>query len=164
MPMHLKVGAKAPAFTLKDHGGRKVKLSDFRGKWVVLYFYPKDGTSACTTEACEFTEGLAAFGRMGAKVIGISPDSPESHARFAEKNELKHILLSDPEHEVIEDYGAWGEKSMYGRKMMGVIRSTWLVSPEGKLAFHWPKVKAAGHAEEVRAKLAEIRRAGRKAA
>ena len=164
MPTQLKIGAKAPAFTLPDHKGRKVKLSDFRGKWVVLYFYPKDGSSACTTEACEFTEGLAAFGRMGAKVVGISPDTIESHAKFAEKNALKHVLLSDPGHKVIEAYGARREKSMYGRKMMGVVRSTWLVSPEGKLAYHWPTVKAAGHAEEVREKLAELRREARKAA
>ena len=164
MPMHLKVGAKAPEFTLPDKDGKHVSLSDFKGKWVVLYFYPKDGSAACTTEACEFTEGLATFGRMGAKVIGISPDSRESHAKFAGKNDLKHVLLSDPDHKVIETYGAWAEKSMYGKKYMGVIRSTWLVSPEGRLSFHWPEVKAAGHAEEVRAKLAEIRRAGRKAA
>jgi len=164
MHKHLKTGAKAPALTLPDQEGRKTKLSDFRGEWVVLYFYPKDGTTACTTEACEFTEGLSAFRRMGARVIGISPDSPDSHARFAEKNHLKHILLSDPEHEVIETYGAWGEKSIYGKKYMGVVRSTWLVSPEGRLSFHWPEVKAAGHAEEVREKLAQIRRKGRKAA
>jgi len=179
MHKHLKTGAMAPAFTLPDQEGRKVTLSDFRGEWVVLYFYPKDGTSACTTEACEFTEGLPAFRRMGARVIGISPDSPDSHARFAQKHSLKHVLLSDLDHEVIETYGAWpdalasdvgraegarGEKSMYGKKYMGVVRSTWLVSPEGKLSFHWPEVKAAGHAEEVREKLSEIRRAGRKAA
>jgi peroxiredoxin Q/BCP len=177
--MHLKVGAKAPAFTLKDHGGRKVKLSDFRGRWVVLYFYPKDDTPGCTTEACEFTEGIRSFGRLGAEVIGISPDSPGSHAKFAAKFRLKHVLLSDPDHEAIETYGAWpdalasdvgraegarGEKSMQGRKTMGVVRSTWLVSPEGKLSFHWPEVKAAGHAEEVRAKLAEIKGRARKAA
>lgn len=164
MPMQLEVGAKAPAFTLPDHEGGKAKLSDFKGKWVILYFYPRDGSPACTTEACEFTEGLAAFGRLGAKVIGISPDSPESHGKFAVKFDLKHVLLSDPDHEVIETYGAWGEKSMYGKKTMGVVRSTWLVSPEGKLAFHWPEVKAKGHAEEVRAKLAELKRRGRKAA
>ena len=164
MAMNLRVGARAPAFTLSDPKGKEVKLSDFRGKWVVLYFYPKDGTAACTKEACEFTEGIRAFGRLGAKVIGISPDSPDSHAKFAEKNRLKHLLLSDPDHEVIETYGAWGERSMYGKKYMGVVRSTWLVSPEGKLSFHWPEVKAAGHAEEVRAKLTQIRREGRKAA
>jgi len=164
MNKHLKTGAIAPAFTLRNQEGEEVKLSDFRGEWVVLYFYPKDGTSACTTEACEFTEGISAFRRLGAKVIGISPDSPDSHARFAQKHSLKHVLLSDPEHEVIETYGAWGERSMYGKKYMGVVRSTWLVSPEGRLSFQWPEVKAAGHAEEVRAKLSEIRREGRKAA
>ena len=164
MPMHLKVGAKAPAFTLPNHKGRKVKLSDFKGKWAVLYFYPKDQSPGCTTEACEFTEGIQAFARLGAKVIGISPDSPESHAKFATKFDLKHVLLSDPDHKVIETYGAWGGKSLYGKTSMRVVRSTWLVSPDGKLAFHWPKVKPEGHAEEVREKLAELRGRARKAA
>jgi peroxiredoxin Q/BCP len=156
MKKSMKFGAKAPAFALKDHAGRMVRLADFRGEWVVLYFYPKDDTPDCTTEACEFTEGIHSFGRLRAKVIGISPDSPESHAAFAEKFHLKHVLLSDLDHKVIEAYGAWGEKSLYGRKTTAVVRSTWLVSPDGKLAFHWPEVKAEGHADEVREKLAEL--------
>ena len=164
MAMHLKVGADAPEFVLSDDSGRKVALSDFRGEWVVLYFYPKDDTPGCTTEACEFTAGLPAFGRLDAKVLGISPDSPETHGSFAAKFHLKHVLLSDPDHEVTEIYGAWAEKSARGEKAMGVVRSTWLVSPEGKLSFYWPEVTAAGHAEEVRAKLDEIKRYGRRAA
>ncbi len=167
MKKTLKIGVKAPAFTLRDHAGRKVRLADFRGEWVVLYFYPKDDTPGCTTEACEFSEGIDAFGRMRAKVIGVSPDSPASHAAFAEKFHLKHVLLSDPDHKVIETYDALGEKSMYGRKTTAVVRSTWLVSPEGKLAFHWPKVSPEGHSDEVREKLAEfvdLKGRGRKAA
>ena len=153
----IAVGKPAPAFTLPDQDGKKRSLAELRGKWVVLYFYPKDDTPGCTIEACEFTEGILGFRKMGAEVLGCSGDSPESHAKFAKKYGLKLTLLSDPEHEAMEKYGAWGDKVLYGRKFKGVIRSTAIVDPAGKVAHHWKKVKAKGHAESVRAKLSELR-------
>ena len=153
----ITVGRKAPEFSLADETGKKVKLSDFAGQWVVLYFYPRDNTPGCTTEACEFTESLAKFEKLEAKVLGCSPDSPESHQKFIEKQKLKITLLSDPDHVVMDKYGVWGEKNLYGKVSMGVIRSTVIIDPTGKIAHHYPKVKAEGHAEEVRAKLVELR-------
>jgi peroxiredoxin Q/BCP len=152
----IEVGKKAPAFTLQDEGGSKVKLSDLAGQWVVLYFYPKDDTPGCTVEACEFTSGLAGFEKLDATVFGCSRDTAESHRKFIAKYKLKVKLLSDPDHQVMELYGAWGEKSNYGKKSMGVIRSTVLIDPAGKVAYRWPTVKAAGHAEKVAEKLAEL--------
>jgi peroxiredoxin Q/BCP len=154
----IEVGKKAPAFTLQDEAGAKVKLADLAGQWVVLYFYPKDDTPGCTVEACEFTSGLAGFEKLDASVFGCSADSPESHRKFIAKHKLKVKLLSDPDHAVMEKYGAWGEKSNYGKTYMGIIRSTTLIDPEGKVAHHWATVKAAGHAEKVREKLAELAR------
>ena len=153
----IRVGAKAPAFTLPDQDGVPVSLSSLHGSWVVLYFYPKDDTPGCTTEACEFSEGIDAFRGLEAVVLGCSADTPEKHRAFIKKHELAVRLLSDRDHAVMEAYGAWGEKSMYGRTTMGVIRSTVLIDPDGRVAFHWRKVKAAGHAEKVREKLAELR-------
>jgi peroxiredoxin Q/BCP len=153
----LTVGKKAPSFTLLDQDDQKVKLGDLEGRWVVLYFYPKDDTPGCTVEACDFTAGLKDFEKLDATVVGCSPDSTERHRKFIAKYKLKLRLLSDPEHEVLEKYGAWGEKNMYGRKSMGVIRSTVIIDPAGKVARHWPKVKAAGHADEVQAALKELR-------
>jgi len=147
---------KAPAFTLPDENGDPVKLGTLAGQWVVLYFYPKDDTPGCTVEACEFTSGLKGFEKLDATVLGCSRDSAESHRKFIAKHKLKIKLLSDPEHAVMEKYGAWGEKNNYGKKTMGVIRSTTLIDPEGRVAYHWPNVKAAGHAEAVRAKLNEL--------
>ena len=152
----LDVGQKAPAFTLLDQHGAKRRLSDFAGRWVVLYAYPKDDTPGCTREACDFTAGLAAFEGLGATVLGVSRDSVESHARFAKKHGLTVTLLSDPDHAVLEAYGAWGEKVLYGKKSVGVIRSTVLVDPDGKVAHHWKKVKVDGHAEAVRARIAAL--------
>ena len=152
----IDVGKKAPAFTLEDENGAKVTLSSLAGQWVVLYFYPKDDTPGCTVEACEFTSGLPKFDKLEATVFGCSRDTPESHRKFIAKYKLKIKLLSDPEHAVMEKYGAWGEKSNYGKTTMGVIRSTVLIDPAGKVAHHWATVKAAGHAEQVRAKLAEL--------
>jgi peroxiredoxin Q/BCP len=152
----ITVGNKAPAFTLADQNGEKVKLTDLTGQWVVLYFYPKDDTPGCTKEACEFTEGLEAFEGMNAKVLGCSPDSPDKHQKFIDKYDLQLTLLSDPEKKVMTKYGAFGEKKSYGKTVQGVIRSTVLIDPQGKVAHHWRNVKAAGHAEKVRQKLEEL--------
>jgi peroxiredoxin Q/BCP len=153
----IEVGERAPAFTLPDQDGTPVKLSGLDGRWVVLYFYPKDDTPGCTTEACDFTDGIQGFEKLDAVVLGCSADTPASHRAFIAKHGLKVTLLSDESREVMKRYGAWGEKTMYGRTTMGVIRSTVLIDPQGKVAFHWPNVKAAGHAEKVREKLAELR-------
>jgi thioredoxin-dependent peroxiredoxin len=153
----LVVGQKAPPFALKNQDDKTIKLADLKGQWVVLYFYPKDDTPGCTTQACDFTDGLKDFEKLEAVVLGCSRDSTESHRKFIAKFKLKVGLLSDPEHEVIERYGAWGEKNLYGKISMGIIRSTALIDPEGKIAHHWPKVSAAGHAEAVKAKLTELR-------
>jgi peroxiredoxin Q/BCP len=154
---NLEIGSKSPAFELPDEHGNHVSLKEFEGQWVVLYFYPRDDTPGCTTEACEFTEGLDGFRELDAVVLGCSPDSPEKHRKFIAKHDLGVRLLSDPGHEVMEAYGAWGEKKMYGRTSMGVIRSTVLIDPDGKVAHHWAKVRAAGHAAKVREKLEELR-------
>ena len=154
----LELGKKAPAFTLADATGKRRTLGEFAGRWVVLYFYPKDDTPGCTREACDFTAGLASFEALDATVLGVSPDTPASHAKFAARHDLKVTLLSDPDHGTLEAYGAWGEKTLYGKKSVGVIRSTVLVDPKGKVAHHWRKVKVDGHAEAVRARLAELAR------
>jgi thioredoxin-dependent peroxiredoxin len=159
MSTSLVVGRKAPAFALPDQDGQTVKLSDLKGQWVVLYFYPKDDTPGCTTEACDFTAGIKGFEKLDATVLGCSADSPETHRKFIAKYKLKVRLLTDAEHTTMTAYGAWGEKNMYGRKSMGVIRSTAIIDPQGMLAFHYPKVRAAGHADAVRAKLVELRAA-----
>ena len=148
--MAVQEGKKAPAFTLADENGEKERLSDLAGNWVVLYFYPRDDTPGCTVEACDFTSGLRSFERLGAKVYGCSPDTAESHQKFIKKFKLKIHLLSDPAHKVMEKYGAWGEKNMYGNITLGVIRSTVLINPKGKVAQHWKRVKTRGHAESVR--------------
>ncbi len=150
------LGRRAPAFTLADPAGDKRKLADFPG-YRVLYFYPKADTPGCTTQACEFTESIDAFADLDASVIGISPDLPDALARFIAKHDLKVTLLSDPDHKVMDKYGAWGEKNMYGRKSVGVIRSTVLIDPAGKVIHHWRSVKTQGHAEKVRERLAELR-------
>ena len=153
----IAAGRSAPAFQLPDQDGKQRKLAEFRGKWVVLYFYPRDDTPGCTVEACEFTEGVRGFTKLDAVVLGCSPDSPESHRKFIARHGLKITLLSDPEHEAMTAYGAWGDKVLYGRKFKGVIRSTVIVDPKGNVAHHWKKVKAKGHAASVRAKLEELK-------
>ncbi|MBL8909142.1 MAG: thioredoxin-dependent thiol peroxidase [Archangium sp.] len=145
----IEEGKKAPAFSLKNQNGETVKLSDFSGKNVVVYFYPKDDTPGCTTEACDFRDQHKVLEKAGAVVLGISPDDEKKHARFAGKYGLPFTLLADTDHAVAEKYGAWGEKSLYGRKFMGIIRSTWLVGKDGKVAKVWPKVKVAGHVDDV---------------
>jgi thioredoxin-dependent peroxiredoxin len=145
----LDVGDKAPAFSLEDQSGKTVKLSDFKGKTVVLYFYPKDDTPGCTREACAFRDEHSALRKAGAVVLGVSPDSGASHAKFAGKYDLPFPLLADTGHAVSEKYGAWGEKSLYGRKFMGINRSTFLIDGSGKVAHVWPKVKVDGHVDQV---------------
>ncbi|MDD5425607.1 MAG: thioredoxin-dependent thiol peroxidase [candidate division Zixibacteria bacterium] len=154
--MVLKVGNKAPDFTLEDQFGKKVKLSDFNGQWVVLYFYPKDNTAGCTTEACDFSDNIKTFEEINTIVLGVSPDSVASHHNFADKHNLKLTLLSDPEHKVLEKYGVWRKKSMYGREYYGVVRTTLLIDPDGRIAHLWEKVKVAGHVDEVLKKYTEL--------
>jgi peroxiredoxin Q/BCP len=155
----LAVGKKAPTFTLPDQDERSVSLASLAGRWVVLYFYPKDDTPGCTVEACDFTAGLKGFERVRATVLGCSADSPATHKEFIAKHKLKVTLLSDADHAVMETYGAWGEKMNYGKKYMGIIRSTVIIAPDGTVAHHYANVKAAGHAEAVLAKLEELRAA-----
>jgi peroxiredoxin Q/BCP len=148
--MAIEEGKAAPAFTLPDADGNKVSLRDLRGKWVVLYFYPKDNTPGCTKEACAFRDLHAKTTRRNAVVIGVSPDSESSHQNFRSKFKLPFVLLSDPDRKVMEKYGAWGEKTMYGKKTKGVIRSTVVIDPKGRVAKHWKRVaKAADHPEKV---------------
>ena len=149
----LEVGIKAPNFTLQDQHGSLVSLSDFQGKKVVLYFYPKDNTPGCTRQACAFALHHNAFAEQNAVVIGISKDSVASHLKFAEKYDLPFVLLSDPDHAVIEAYGAWQEKKNYGKVSMGVVRSTYLMNEEGIIEKVMPKVKPDTNAEEILAYL-----------
>lgn len=157
--MALKVGTKAPAFTLENQDGARVKLADFAGKWLVLYFYPKDNTSGCTTEAIDFTGALKDFEKKKAAVVGVSPDSVKSHQNFCRKHNLGVMLLSDPDKKMLEKYGVWQEKSMYGRRYMGVARTTVLIDPDGKVRHIWEKVKVKGHVDEVKATLTELQKA-----
>lgn len=145
----LEVGKKAPAFTLTADDGKKVKLSDLQGSPVVLYFYPKDDTPGCTKEACAFRDRKGEMEQLGAKVLGISPDAVESHVKFRDKYGLNFALLADPDHAVAEQYGAWREKNMYGKKTMGIQRSTYLIDASGKVAKVWQRVQVDGHDEEV---------------
>ncbi len=142
-------GDKAPDFKLKAKDGKDYSLPDFKGKKLVLYFYPKDDTSGCTCEAKEFSEQIKEFEKKGAFVVGVSPDSIESHAKFEQKHSLKVLLLSDPEKKCCSAYGVWVEKSMYGRKYMGVERSTFIINSTGIVEKVFRKVKAEGHANEV---------------
>ncbi|UCE08518.1 MAG: thioredoxin-dependent thiol peroxidase [bacterium] len=146
----LKVGDKAPNFTLKSDKDVDISLSDFLGKSdVILYFYPKDNTSGCTKEACSFRDNIQPIQAKNAVVLGVSPDSVKSHQNFVNKQNLNFTLLSDQDHKVAEAYGAWGEKSMYGKKYMGILRSTFVIGKDGKIKKVFEKVKPEGHAEEV---------------
>lgn len=149
----LRPGDPAPAFTLPDADGHPVSLADLRGQRVLLYAYPKAMTPGCTTQACDFRDNLAAFGGLGVTVIGISPDPPEDLAAFRSAEQLPFRLLSDPEHAVLEAYGAWGERSLYGREVLGVIRSTFLLDREGVVEKAMYGVKATGHAARLLRKL-----------
>ncbi|MGL6339540.1 MAG: thioredoxin-dependent thiol peroxidase [Waterburya sp.] len=145
-----KIGESAPNFTAKDQHGNTVSLKDKEtDRWLVLYFYPKDNTPGCTTEAKDFSEYNQQFQELGADVIGISPDSEKSHCKFIDKHNLSIQLLSDPEHQVIEAYGAWRLKKFMGKEYMGVVRSTFLITPDGKIAQVWDQVRVKGHVEKV---------------
>ena len=154
--VEIEIGQKAPAFTLPNQDDEKVALKDLAGQWVVLYFYPKDDTPGCTTQACEFTESIADFQDLDATVIGVSPDKPESHRKFIAKHNLKLPLLSDPKHTMMEKYAAYREKNMYGVVALGVIRSTVIIDPVGRIAHHYKRAKAAGHAAAVHQRLQDL--------
>jgi peroxiredoxin Q/BCP len=145
----LKVGQKAPDFTVMDDKGEKVKLADLKGKKVVLYFYPKDDTPGCTKEACAFRDGLDKIKKRGAVVLGVSADSVESHKKFKSKFDLNFPLLADSDKKMIEAYGVWKEKSMYGKRYMGIERTTFVIDENGKIAHIFPKVKVDQHYDEV---------------
>ncbi len=145
----LNVGDKAPEFKLHDETGKEISLSDFKGKKVIVYFYPKDDTPGCTTEACSFRDVYDEILEAGAVVIGISKDDSESHEKFKNKYNLPFYLLSDPEHKVLEDYGAWQEKKMYGKVYMGIARITFIIDENGVVQKAYPKVKPESHAEEI---------------
>jgi peroxiredoxin Q/BCP len=147
--MTLTEGKKAPAIKLKDQNGKTVSLSDFAGKKVVIYFYPKDMTSTCTVQACNLRDGFSELKKQGMVVLGISPDDVDSHKKFEEKNKLPFTLLADPTHGVLEKYGVWGEKSMYGRKYMGVIRTTFLIDEKGIIRKIIEKPKSSDHTKEI---------------
>ena len=150
----LEVGQKAPGFTLRDQRGEKVSLKDFSGQRVVLYFYPADDTPGCTKEACQFNDELKDFRNLSVTVLGVSPDDASSHVAFGKKYGLRFDLLSDPKKSVMAKYGAYGEKMMYGKKVLGVIRSTFVIGPSGKIEHAFYGVHADGHAQKVLARLA----------
>jgi len=154
--MNIKVGLKAPSIKLKNQDGKTVSLTDFKGKNIVLYFYPKDNTSGCTKEACNFRDELPKFGKLNAVILGVSPDSVESHLKFKKKYKLPFDLLSDEKREVLKKYDVWKEKSMYGRKYMGVERTTFIIDVKGKISKIFPKVKVDKHNAEVMEALREL--------
>ncbi|UFJ41292.1 thioredoxin-dependent thiol peroxidase [Brevibacillus humidisoli] len=145
----IEVGQPAPDFTLSASNGQTISLNQYRGKNVVLYFYPKDMTPGCTTEACDFRDYHPKFSELGTVVLGISPDDVASHDKFAAKYELPFPLLADPDHQTAEAYGVWVLKKMYGKEYMGIQRSTFIIDKDGRIAYVWPKVKVAGHVQEV---------------
>ena len=154
----IEVGKKAKDFCLPNQDEVDICLRDLKGKWVVLYFYPKDNTPGCTTEACDFTQNLPSFEELDAVVLGVSPDSPKKHRNFIEKKDLKITLLSDEDKKVLQEYGVWQLKKMCGREYMGVVRTTYLIDPDGKVAYRWDKVKVKGHVEAVKEKLEELKK------
>ena len=157
--MSVTVGDPAPDFELPDAAGESVRLSDRTGRWIVLYFYPRAGTPGCTDQACGIRDHQADYRGAGAEVIGVSPDGPGDLRRFADENDLGFTLLGDADHEVAESYGVWVEKSMYGKKSMGVQRATFIIDPEGKVAHVIPKASPKTHDDEVLKALGELRAA-----
>ena len=153
----LEIGNKAPNFNLPNQNGNSVRLDDFAGRWLVVYFYPRDDTPGCTIEAKEFTDSKKYFEENGATIMGVSPDDEAKHCKFIDKHGLKIDLLADCEKSMLSDYGVWQEKSMYGKTYMGVVRTTYLIDPDGNIAGAWTKVKAKGHADAVLKRLIDIR-------
>ena len=153
LKLELKEGDKAPAFTAETSGGGKISLADYKGKNVILYFYPRDDTPGCTKEACAFRDGFADFKKRGAVILGVSTDPVKSHDKFVKKFDLPFTLLADVDKKIVTDYGVWGEKSFMGRKYLGTHRVTFLIGPDGRIKKIWPKVKPDEHIPEVLAAL-----------
>ncbi len=154
----LAIGNQAPAFSLPNQDDVEISLRDLEGKWIVLYFYPKDNTPGCTTEACDFTQAVPSFDELNAVILGVSPDSPKKHRSFIEKQNLDITLLADETTEVAKAYGVWQMKKNYGKEYMGIVRSTFLIDPSGKLAHIWSNVKVAGHSHAVKAVLESLQK------
>jgi thioredoxin-dependent peroxiredoxin len=152
----MKVGQSAPKFTAQNRTGDDISLQDFHHQWLVLYFYPKDHTPGCTTEAIEFTEKLAEFQALNAQIVGISPDSIAVHSKFIDKHNLGIILLSDPEHQIAEQYNVWQLKKFMGKEYMGIIRSTFIIDPTGNIAQIWSNIRVKNHVDNVLAQLKKI--------
>jgi peroxiredoxin Q/BCP len=150
------IAQPAPSFSSTNQDDKTLSLSDFQGSWLILYFYPKDNTPGCTTEAIDFSQKQAEWEKLNVKILGVSPDSVKSHCKFIEKHSLALQLLSDPDHQVAESYGVWGLKKFMGKEYMGIIRSTFLIDPSGNLAQVWPSVKVKGHVESVLSKVKEL--------
>lgn len=155
--MVLEVGQSAPDFELHDQFGKSHRLADYRGKYVLLYFYPKDDTPGCTKEACSFRDDYSEYQKAGVPILGVSPDSQESHSKFSLKHDLPFTLLSDPDHSVCEAYGVWGKKKMFGKEYDGVYRTTYLIDPEGVIVETFKNVKPDGHSEEVLERIRELK-------
>ncbi len=155
--MELKVGQKAPSFKLPDQDGKIHTLSEYKGKWLLVYFYPKDDTPGCTKEACMIRDSFPAFGKLDAQIVGISGDSIKSHKKFADKYNLPFTLLADEQKEVLQKYGVWQEKTLYGKKYMGVVRTSFLINPKGKIVKIYENVKPETHAEEILKDLQNLR-------
>ena len=155
--MLVDIGKKAPEFCLPNQDETEVCLRDAKGKWVILYFYPKDNTPGCSTEACDFTSAMDDFEDLDAVILGVSPDSPKKHRNFIEKKELQITLLSDENKAVCESYGVWQLKKMCGKEYMGVVRTTYIIDPNGKVAYRFDKVRVKGHVQKVKAKLEELK-------
>ncbi len=153
----LEIGDTIPNFCLPNQDEEEICFRDIKGRWIVLYFYPKDNTPGCSTEACDFTEALPDFTALEAVVLGVSPDSPKKHRNFIEKKGLKITLLADEEKDLCKKFGVWQLKKNYGREYMGVVRSTFLIAPNGTLAYKWEKVRVKGHVDDVKAKLEELK-------
>lgn len=155
--MALQIKTKAPDFEGETASGEKIGLKDFKGKWLVLYFYPKDNTPGCTKEACAFRDNMEQITEKGAEVVGVSPDQIESHEKFASKFNLNFILIADPEKKICEDYDVFGEKNMFGKTVFGLKRSTYIIDPDGVIQYVWRNVRVAGHVETVMKKLDELK-------
>ncbi|WP_428737552.1 thioredoxin-dependent thiol peroxidase [Sulfurimonas sp.] len=152
----VEVGTKAPEFCLPNQDDVEICLRDLKGKWIVLYFYPKDSTPGCTTEACEFTEAMPEFGNMDAIILGVSADSTKRHRNFIEKQNLSITLLSDESTQMMQEYGVWQLKKNYGKEYMGIVRSTFIIDPKGGVVASWDKVRVKGHVEAVKEKLTAL--------